>query len=243
MKIFSGLAFFFIFSLSYSSGKTDTIKPRLKAGADISIHSNGISSIPYFAFGEPAIISAVSLSRGRFSYDPKLAYGLNLKPWLVDNWLRYKFIKRSSFEFNAGINFSTFYKDYRTPEEEILQAQKYLGIELGALYKISEKNSLAFIYWNDRGLESGTLSGHFFDLIAERSDMNIGKHILLTVNFQLFYIDYDGRNDGLFISPKFISSIRNLPFAVFLQANQTLTTNIEPYPEFEYNFGLIYYFR
>jgi hypothetical protein len=116
-------------------------------------------------------------------------------------------------------------------------------MELGALYKIAEKNSLAFIYWNDRGLESGTLSGHFFDLIVEKSDMNIGKHILLTVNFQLFYIDYDGRNDGLFISPKILSSIRNLPFAIFIQANQALTTNIEPYPEFEYNFGMIYYFR
>jgi len=243
MKIILPLVFFFIFTVSYPVEKADTTRHKLKAEAAISLHSNGISSIPYFALGKPAVISAVSLTRGRFSYDPKLAYGLDLKPWLIDNWLRYKFIARNKFEFRAGINFSTFYKDYHAPEEVILQAQKYLGIEMASRYRFSEKNSLSLVYWNDRGLESGTISGHFIDLIAERSGMKVGENLIFSANIQLFYINYDGNNDGLFVSPKVIASLKNSPFSVFFQASQALITNISPFPDFEFDVGLTYYFR
>jgi hypothetical protein len=243
MKIILFVVFFFIFTLSYPVEKADTLRPELKAEAVISLHSNGISSIPYFALGKPAIISAVSLTRGRFSYDPKLAYALDFKPWLVDNWLRYKFIARTNFEFRAGINFSTFYKDYQAPEEEILQAQKYLGIELATRYRLSAKNSLSLVYWNDRGRESGTISGHFIDFIAERTGMKVGENLAISANIQLFYINYDGNNDGLFVSPKVIASVKHSPFSVFFQANQALISNISPFPEFEFDAGLNYYFR
>ena len=108
------------------------------------------------------------------------------------------------------------------------------------VYKFSQNSSLTFAYWNDRGQEKGTLKGHFFNIVVEKSDINVGKNVLLSATLQLFYINYDGNNDGLFISPKISSSVRDVPFSLFFQATQALESNISPFPGFRWNLGLSY---
>ena len=103
----------------------------------------------------------------------------------------------------------------KVPDKVIWQGQRYFAFEFTSLYKVSSKSYLSFTYLNDRGQDQGTLIGHFFNLVGERSEINIGKNVFLSTNLQLFYIDYDGYNDGLFISPKFSSFARNVPFSIF----------------------------
>ena len=230
----------FLFTGSYSIEPADSTKTKLKAGATISLNSNGISSIPAFSLDKPAVMASVTLAKNRFSYDPTLAYGLDFKGWFIDSWLHYRLIDRQHFEFRPGFNFSTFFSDFKLQSETIRQAQRYFTIELTAIYKFSPVTSLTFGYWNDRGQDKGTLIGHFFNFIAERSDIGIGKNILLDVAFQIFYIDYEGSNDGLFLSPKISGSLRNTKFSVFFQPIQALESNIKPYPGFRWNLGVAY---
>lgn len=232
---------FFIFSVSYSQEKADSSRTKLRASATVSLNSNGIASIPAFSLDKPAIMAAISLAKNRFSYDPVLAYDLDMRPWFIDNWLHYKIINKPSFEFRTGFNISAFFSEYKlTEDESIHQSQRYFAIEMAALYKFSPHSSLTFMYWNDRGQEEGTIKGHYLSLAGDRSDIGIGKYVLLSVNLQLFYINYDGNNDGLFLSPKISSSVRNIPFAVFFQAIQALQSNISPFPGFRWNIGLAY---
>lgn len=119
---------------------------KLVASGNISINSNGIASIPSFALGEPAFISSVSLAKGCFSYSPVLAYGLDLKPWFIDNWLHYKFIARPIFEMRAGFNYSTFFSEYKLPDETLLQGQRYFAFALEAVYTFKPKHSFQFAY-------------------------------------------------------------------------------------------------
>jgi hypothetical protein len=70
--------------------------------------------------------------------------------------------------------------------------------------------------------------------------MNIGKQVLLSAAVQVFYINYEGDNDGLFVSPKVSVSLRNSPFSLFFQATQGLSSNIYPFPGFRWNVGLAY---
>jgi hypothetical protein len=246
MRISFCLLLFYIFTLSYSIEPVDSSKTKLKGSGTISLNTNGISSIPAFSLGKPAVIASVSLVKNRFSYDPQLAYGLNFKAWFIDSWLHYKLIDRPHFEFRPGFNFSTFFSDYTVPgetvikDETIRQAQRYFTFEFTGIYKFTSNSSLTFGYWNDRGQEKGTLLGHFFNLVGEKSDINIGKKVLLTIDLQIFYIDYQGKNDGLFLSPKISSSLRNVPFTVFFQPIQALYSNISPFPGFRWNFGIAY---
>jgi hypothetical protein len=240
MKISFCFLFLFIFTLSYSVEKADSSKTKLKAGATVSLNSNGIASIPAFSLDKPAIIASISLVKNRFSYDPTLAYGLDLRPWFIDNWLHYKIIENPAFELTAGFNISTFGTKYVLPEGSIWEAQRYFAYSITGVYKFSSKNSLTIAYWNDRGQEKGTIKGHFFNLVGERSDISIGNNVLLSVALQLFYINYDGNNDGLFVSSKVSSSVRNVPFSIFFQATQALNSNISPFPGFRWNIGLSY---
>jgi hypothetical protein len=233
------LLFFFVVSVSQE--KDDSSKTKLKASATVSLNSNGIASIPAFSLDKPAIIASVSLAKNRFSYDPTLAYGFNLKPWFIDNWLHYKIVVRSSFELRAGFNISSFFSEYKFQEDEaILKGERYFALAMTGLYRISPNTSLTLDYWNDRGQEKGSLKGHFISLTGERSEINFGHSVLLSTAIQLFYINYDGNNDGLFISPKITSSLRNVPFAVYFQATQALNSNISPFPGFRWNIGLSY---
>jgi hypothetical protein len=234
--------FIFIFTFARSQEKRDSTGTKLKAFATVSVNSNGIASIPAFSLDKPAIIASANLIKGRFSYDPTLAYGFDLRPWYIDNWLHYKFVARPVLEMTAGFNISSFFTQHSEPDEIILRGERYFAFALTAVYKTSSSSSLTFAYWNDRGQEKESIKGHFLSITGERTDFSIGNSLLLSGNIMLFYINYEGNNDGLFVSPKISLSARDYPFSIFFQATQAIKSNIEPFPGFRWNVGIAYTF-
>lgn len=228
------------FNAGWSQESADSSKRKLKAEATVSLNSNGIAYVPAFSLDKPAIIGSFSLIKNRFSYDPALYYGLDLRPWIIDNWFHYKIVDRPVFEFKVGGVISAFFSEVETPEETIHQAQKYFAAEFVGTYKFSPLSSLSFTYLIDRGQDPGTIAGHFFNLQADRSDIPLGKKGLLSASLQIFYLNYTGDNDGLFTAANVSASIRNVPFAIFAQAVQALSSNISPFPGFKWNVGLSY---
>ena len=241
MKISFCLLFFFLFPASYSLEQADSVKSKLKAGATVSLNSNGIASIPAFSLDKPAIIAAIVLAKGRFSYEPTLAYGPELKPWTIDNWLNFKIIRRQAFTLITGFNVSAFFSDYKQGDETILRGQRYFTFALTGVYSFAHKTTLTMAYWNDNGQDQG-LKGHYFNLAAEKSEISIWEHVLLSAALQVFYINYDGKNDGLFITPKISFSVRNFPLSIYFQGIQAIKSNISPFPGFNWNVGLAYRF-
>lgn len=234
------LFFVFTWPRVISVENSDSTKPELKSTTTFSINSNGISSIPAFSLGKPALIADVKLSKRRFSYEPVLAYGLNMRGWFIDNWLRYRLVDKPALELRTGVNFSTFFSEYKLRDDEIWRTERYFAFELTLVHKLSPSSSILFSYWNDRGQEKGSLKGHFINFIAEKNDVPFGSTILFSGYFQIFYVDYDGNNDGLFISPKISFSVNDLPFNLYFQIIQPLKSNIEPSPGFRWNLGLSY---
>lgn len=234
------LVFLLVFTASWSQEKADSTKTKLKANGTISLNSNGIAYIPAFSLDKPAIIGAFSLVKNRFSYDPVLSYGLDLRPWIIDNWMHYKIVNKPTFEFIAGALFSAYFSEYEAQDEMVWQAQRYFAVEFTGVYKIAANSSMSLTYLYDRGQDPGTLIGHYINFGVERSEINVGKKVLLTAALNLFYINYTGNSDGLFITPQISSSLRNVPFSIFFQAIQALNSNISPFPGFKWNIGLSY---
>jgi hypothetical protein len=98
------------------------------------------------------------------------------------------------------------------------------------------------MYWNDRGQDPGTLIGHFISVAGEKSGIKAGRYVSLSASLQVFYIDYDGNNDGLFVTPKLSAFSGKIPFSLFVMATQPIMSNISPYPDFNWNIGLLYTF-
>ncbi len=229
-----------ICAISYSFERPDSLNTKLVTAASVSINSNGIASIPAFSLDKPALIASLSLSKNRFSYDPTLAYGLDLRPWYIDNWLHYKIVRKPAFELTAGLNISTFGSRYNIADEDpVWVTQRYFALSMAGVYKITPKSTLTLSYWSDNGKDKG-ISGHFINLVGQRSEINVGKKVLLTAALQVFYINYEGNNDGLFFTPSISSTMRDSPFSLFLMATQAINTNISPFPGFRWNIGLSY---
>lgn len=240
MKRLLFFIFFIIATLAISKEKSDSIKHPLKVYGELTLNSNGIAPIPAFALGKPTISANITLKKNRFTYNPQLSYSLNLQPWIIDNWFHYKWIDKPKFEMRTGLDISMFFSEYITPDETVWRGQRYIALELAGKYKLSRRSSFGLMFWYDKGLDPGTITGYFINLVFDQSDIRIGKHVLLAINFQTFYIDYTDNNDGLFISPKISFSARNLPVFLFWQGIQPVTSNMSPYPEFQWNIGLGY---
>ena len=234
------LLFIFITVFSFSKKKTVNSERKLQTTASVSLNSNGMAPVPAFSLDKPAIMASISLVKNRFSYEPTLAYGLDSRPWFIDNWMHYKLIVRPAFELRTGFNPSSYFSEYAPTDEFVWHCQRYFTFEVAGMYKFSPAGSLSMLYWNDRGQEPESIKGHYLAFFCDRSEINIGNKIQMNLNVQLFYINYDGNNDGLFISPKISSSVRNSPFSLFFQANQPLQSNITPFPKFKCNAGISY---
>ena len=215
-------------------------KNKLESHLSFSFNTNGIAPIPAFSLDKPAVIASASFKLGRFSYSPTLAYALDMKPWYIDNWFHYRVVEQSKFELKAGVNFSTFLTNYHILAEDILKGERYLAFSLTGTTALNEQSSIAMDYWNDNGLENGSISGHFFDLVYNRSEMRIGEHFIWSANLMFFYINYDGNNDGLFFSPTFSITPVKFPLSLYWQATQAVTTNISDLTSFRWNLGLSY---
>jgi hypothetical protein len=237
------LFLFFISGVALSSEKTDSTRTKLNASCTVSLNSNGISSIPAFSLGDPAIIAAVGLAKGRLSFDPVLAYDLEMKPWFFDSWVHYVIVDRPVFKLRTGINFSMYFSDLKLPDDEIvLQGQRYWAFELAGIFNFNPKTSLTVLVWNDRGQDPGTITGLYTSVAIERSEIPVGKRVLIAGSLQIFNIAYDGNNDGLFVSPRIAASGKKVAVSVFFQVIQPVTTNISPNPGFQWNLGASYSF-
>jgi len=153
MKFSFCVIFFLIFTGSYSQEVTESSKVKLKAGGTISLNSNGIASIPAFSLDKPAVIATIILAKNRFSYEPQLAYGLDGRPWYIDNWVQYKIIDRPSFNFRTAANVSTFCSKYEVLEESILQGQRYYALALTVLLQIA-------LFYLLTGMTGGRIKEH-----------------------------------------------------------------------------------
>ncbi len=240
MKLLFSLFLLPLSLLASASESSDSLRSKLETIATVSINSNGIASIPAFSLDKPALIASVSLTKNRFSYDPTLAYGLDLRPWFIDNWLHYKIVRKPLFELTAGFNISTFGSRYQLDgEDPVWMTQRYFALSMTGVYKLTPKSTITLAYWSDNGQDKG-ISGHFLNLVGQRSEINIGKKVLLSAALQVFYINYEGENDGLFVTPTISSTMRDCPFSLFIMATQAISSNISPSPGFRWNLGLSY---
>ncbi|MCK5469198.1 MAG: hypothetical protein KAI99_11825, partial [Cyclobacteriaceae bacterium] len=122
-------ALFFIFSiiatLAICKEESDSTKSPIAISGAVSLNSNGIAPIPSFTYGKPVITANFSLRKNRFSYDPQLSYGFDLKPWTIDNWFHYQLIDNQKFELRTGLNVAMFFSEYKAPYDTIWQGQRY----------------------------------------------------------------------------------------------------------------------
>ena len=223
----------------FSEIKKDTINP-IKVSGSIQLANNGISPVPAFSLGKPAIMTAFSIKKGNLSFNPQFNYGIDGRPWSSNNWLRLQFPKKK-FTFRAGINWSLFFKQATVTENNqtfvIKRVNRYLETELAAFYQISDKITLQTMWWHDEGMDVDAVKrGSFYSLSATISKIPLSKSLKMTLIPHVFYLHNKIPFEGFFASAMAIFSYKNSPFTLSAQAVKPIW--VKPESQFNWNIGL-----
>ncbi len=207
-----------------------------------SVTNNGISLIPTFSLGKPAIIFDASMGQ-RLTFDPLIRYSLEGKPWSFIFWWRYKLLKPGKFQFTIGAHPSVLFKTINGTVNgvptEIMRARQYVVGELYPYYILSKNINFGVYYNYSRGLAADDIRNtNFLTLRMGISNIVIFKDMYLSFVPQVYYLKMDSR-DGFYITSAFMLSKKNFPFSISSVINRTLETEIVS-DNFVWNISLNY---
>ncbi len=256
----NGLLFFFLIkkpivvccllvvaSIGYAQEKKDTTYTAFKFSGNLNFTTNGISPIPAFSLGKPAILINLSLKNKKFSYDPEMAFSIKGVPWFFNNFFRYKLIEKTKFQFRTGLNWAISYSYPQVRlngvDQTIARGERFLWLELMPRYKISEKIAISSITFSGYNFEPGSVKRiNYISIMGNFTKLRLTQVFYCNIFPQLFYLNLDGSSDGFFVSGIMGIGHSKFPLFVSIQVNKTLTTSISPDPGFKWNVRLAYSF-
>jgi hypothetical protein len=222
---------------SFSDSTGIVSVPTLITG-NLQLTNNGISPVPYFTLGEPALLTNFYITKGRLSFSPEFNFDLNAKPWTINTWLRYKLIRGKRYNFYLGNNFSIIFKrlDPRIFKED-LQAQRYQMLDIMMTYKIDQKKMLNFYYWKTSTLDYlGITSSHFVMLALQIDNILKSEKTVISFRPSVFVINNTLPFSGLFMSQITKFSTKKFPLIFSLQTVETLESSEKA--KFNWNVGV-----
>lgn len=235
----------FFVSTSLIAQEQTPAKPTGQFGGVITATNNGVSIIPSFTLGRPALLFDLSLSGERFSFDPMLRFGMDGKPWSFVFWGRYKAIKDRPFTLTLGAHPAFIFAErivkVNGREEKMFVSQRFLAMEVAPMYKFSKRLSMGLYYLRGHGFNPiPPDNSNFLALNTVVSNIPVGGDFNLRVNPQLFYLKVDD-NSGTYITSNFTVSKPGFPIGFQGLVNQKIKSTI-PGDDFIWNVGLLYLF-
>ncbi|MDP4839641.1 MAG: hypothetical protein NWQ52_06315 [Algoriphagus sp.] len=235
----------FCFPHSLLAQETVSAKPTGQFGGVITATNNGVSIIPSFTLGRPALLFDLSLSGERFSFDPMLRFGMDGKPWSFVFWGRYKAIKDKRFTLSLGAHPAFIFAErivkVNGKEETMLVSQRFLAMEVAPTYKISKRLSMGLYYLRGHGFNPiPPDNSNFIALNTVISGVPVGGGFTMRINPQLFYLKVDD-DSGTYATSNFTVSKPGFPIGFQGLVNQKIKSSI-PGDDLIWNVGLLYIF-
>ncbi|MCP9763944.1 hypothetical protein [Lacihabitans soyangensis] len=237
------ISIFLIFSFyaTFSQNTDSTQTPTFLRG-QITATNNGVSLIPTFSLGKPAILFDMNVGKGRLSFDPMFRFGMTGKPWAFVFWWRYKLIQQKKFNLGLGAHPSVVFRDISVTENgttrNFLAAQRFFAWEVSPTYLVSKNASLGLYYLGSKGLTKDVLQHTTF--VALRSILNLKLSNKFSLGFipQAYYLKMDD-NDGTYINATLNLFKRNFPVSLNAIASKAIKTDIAG-KDFLWSIGLVY---
>lgn len=213
----------------------------------VSVTNNGISIVPSFSLGKPAVIFNLSVRKNRFSFEPDIRFSLSGKPWSFLFWGRYKLVTSDKFKVNTGahlgLNFKTSVLPVNGNSNEITITRRYLAGELFPNYFLSKNISIGIYYLYSHGIDPGTIKNtHFLTLNTNFSNIRLTKQFYMKLNPQFYYLKLDKQYGWYFTSTVTLAK-NNFPFTIQSAINKIIDTKITASNNFLWNVSLVYSFN
>jgi hypothetical protein len=240
-SIFLSIFLIFSFYATFSQQADSTQTPSFLRG-QITATNNGVSLIPTFSLGRPAVLFDLNVGKGRLSFDPMFRFGMNGKPWAFVFWWRYKLIQQKKFNLGLGAHPSVVFRDISVTDNGItrnlLAAQRFFAWEVSPTYLVSKNVNLGVYYLGSKGLTKDVLQHTTF--VALRSILNLKLSDKLSMGFipQAYYLKMDD-NAGTYVNATLNLFKRNFPVSLNAIASKAIKTEIAG-KDFLWSIGLVY---
>ena len=249
LKLIKTLLFSFLLGLShyvFSQNRDSTKVTRDFAGA-ISVTNNGISLIPSFTLGKPAVTFDMAMGKRKLSFEPEFQFALEGKPWGFFFWWRYKLVNTSKFFVRIGahpaLSFSTLLVSTNGAPKETITAQRYLAGELSPNYFLAKNISIGMYYLYGYGIDNEYVRNtHLLMFNINFSNIKLSKQFILGYMPQIYYLRINNNNGFNFTSSLTLAR-RNFPLSLSAFINKTIQSNIPGIKNFIWNASLIYTFN
>jgi hypothetical protein len=210
-----------------------------------SLTQNGISLVPSFSLGDPALLFDLKFTKGKLSFEPDMRFALDGKPWSFIFWFRYKAIENKRFSLRLGahpaLNFRTVNIIRNNKPEELLEARRYLAAEVAPTYKISDNIGIGAYYLYGHGFDEGVKNTHFMVLNSYFNNLYLSEKLYFNISPQVYYLLTDDLKGFYFVG--FVSLIKkDFPISVSAILNKAIDTEIVPEDDFTWNISLVYSF-
>jgi hypothetical protein len=226
------------------SQKVDSAKNIRHFSGSVSVTNNGISVVPTFSLGKPAVIINLSAGNRKSTFEPDLRFSLTGKPWGFLFWWRYKLVQNNKWRIGTGahpaLNFRTETDSADGVLKERIVARRYLAAELSPNYFINKNISVGMYYLYSHGIDAGTIKNtHFVTINSNFSNIKLTKQFFMKFMPQLYYLKLDEK-DGFYFTATTTLAKKNYPFSLSGIINKTITSGIANNKNFVWNVSLVY---
>jgi len=247
MKKSQLILFFIILSHFIQAQEIDSVKSVYHFGGGFDLTNNGISLLPTFSLGKPAVTFDLSAGGKKLSFEPQFRFSLEGEPWAFIFWWRYKLLRTEKFRLNVGAHPAISFRPDSTiingVAEEVLVSKRYLATEVSPSYMLSKNISVGMYYLYSHGFDPGvTKNVHFLTINSGFSNIKLVDQFYLGIYPQVYYLRMD-ENDGFYFTATLSLSRKNFPLSISSILNKVIQTDIAASKDFVWNISLIYRFN
>ncbi len=233
-SLVAGAVLFLVLAWSACLAHAQEPEPPAKSfSGNIHLTNKGISQIPSFTLGKPAVQFDLRLGKRRLTFEPQLRFATAGKPWdFVFRW-QYRMMQTDKFRLrvalNSVLNFvtSTVTEEGEDEARDAIIGRRFVGGQILPEYSLTKNLSAGLLYLYATGIEEGALRNlHFIVLNTRLSDIKVSREWTVALNTQLYQLIIDDER-GTYFSPSAVLSRKGLPLSLSALVNKSLHTHIE----------------
>ncbi len=225
--------------------KPDSLRVIDNFSGNVGITHNGISLIPSFSLGEPALLINLNIGMKRFSVEPDIRFSLKGKPCTFLAWFRYKAIQHEKFSLGVGahpaLNFRTIPVVSNGVAKEVIESRRFVATEVVPRYSLAKDISIGMYYLFSYGFDDSAKITHFLTFNTAFTNINLAKKIHFGIFPQVYYLRMDER-EGYYAGVSGSLTKRNFPFSLTAIVNQEIESDIISKSDFIWSVSLVYNF-
>lgn len=233
-------AFFILPFFAFSQNK-DTVPTLGSFYSAVSVTNNGISLLPNFSLGKPAVIFNMAVGSKRWSFEPEMRFAIEgAKPWSFIFWGRYKILKTDKFSLNVGAHPSFVFRAIDNTPESLLMTLRYAAAEVVPTYTINKNVNVGIYYLRAIGLDKTPSSTDFLALRSNIANIPLSNDFFCKITPQLYYLNISGAS-GTYVTSIVSLTKKNSPLSITSILSKAIKTNIAG-KDFVWNVSLVYSF-